>query len=112
MAGKFEVYKDNAGEFRFRLKAGNGETLLSSEGYSDRSGVMNGIKSVQNNAGDSDRFQATETANGGYRFNLKAKNNQVIGTSQNYTSASARDHGIVAIGRAAVGAETVDATQN
>jgi uncharacterized protein YegP (UPF0339 family) len=33
MAGKFECYKDKAGEFRFRLKAGNGENILSSEGY-------------------------------------------------------------------------------
>jgi len=46
MAGKFECYKDKAGEFRFRLKAGNGETILSSEGYSGKSGCENGIASV------------------------------------------------------------------
>ena len=38
MAGKFEVYVDNAGEHRFRLKAGNGEIILSSEGYSAKDG--------------------------------------------------------------------------
>lgn len=35
--GKFEMYTDAAGEYRFRLKAGNGETILSSEGYSSKS---------------------------------------------------------------------------
>ena len=43
MAGKFELYKDKAGEFRFRLKAGNGETILASEGYKQKSSAMNGI---------------------------------------------------------------------
>ena len=47
MAGKFECYKDKAGEFRFRLKAGNGETILSSEGYSAKAGCDNGIASVK-----------------------------------------------------------------
>ena len=111
MAGKFEIYKDNADEFRFRLKAGNGETLLSSEGYADRSGAMNGIKSVQSNATDGARFQPTDSDGSNFRFNLTAKNNQIIGTSQNYTSASARDNGIAAVGRAADGAEMVDMTQ-
>lgn len=41
MAGKFECYKDKAGEHRFRLKAGNGETILSSEGYSSKTNCDN-----------------------------------------------------------------------
>lgn len=47
---KFEVYKDKKGEFRFRLKAGNGEIILSSEGYTSKSGCQNGIESVKKNA--------------------------------------------------------------
>ena len=47
---KFEVYTDKAGEFRFRLKARNGEIILASEGYSSKSGVKNGIESVKKNA--------------------------------------------------------------
>ena len=43
MAGKFELYKDKAGEFQFRLKAGNGEPILASEGYKARASAMNGI---------------------------------------------------------------------
>ncbi|MBR0474944.1 MAG: YegP family protein [Erysipelotrichaceae bacterium] len=47
---KFEVYTDKAGEFRFRLKARNGEIILASEGYSSKPGVKNGIESVKKNA--------------------------------------------------------------
>lgn len=47
---KFEVYTDKAGEFRFRLKASNGEIILASEGYSAKSSCMNGIESVGKNA--------------------------------------------------------------
>jgi uncharacterized protein YegP (UPF0339 family) len=54
MAGKFECYTDKAGEFRFRLKAGNGNTILSSEGYKSKSSCANGIESVKKNSQDSD----------------------------------------------------------
>ena len=47
---KFEVYTDKAGEFRFRLKATNGEIIAVSEGYKAMSGCMNGIESVKKNA--------------------------------------------------------------
>ena len=50
----FELYKDNAGEVRFRLRAKNGEPILASEGYTAKSGCQNGIKSVVKNAGDSE----------------------------------------------------------
>ena len=51
---KFEVYKDKAGEFRFRLKARNGETIAVSEGYKQKSSCMNGIESVRRNAPEAD----------------------------------------------------------
>ena len=50
MAGKFELYKSPNGEFRFRLKAGNGEIIATSEGYSSKASAKNGIDSVKNNA--------------------------------------------------------------
>ncbi len=56
MAGKFECYTDKAGEYRFRLKASNGNTILSSEGYKSKSGCANGIESVKKNAADPARF--------------------------------------------------------
>lgn len=49
---KFEVYADKAGEFRFRLKARNGEIIAVSEGYKAKASCMNGIESVRKNAVD------------------------------------------------------------
>jgi uncharacterized protein YegP (UPF0339 family) len=108
MAGKFEVYQDKASEYRFRLKAGNGETILTSEGYAGKSAAMNGISSVQKNCGDTSLFESKETKGGSFRFDMKAKNHQVIGTSQNYKTRSGRDNGIGAVARAAEGAKIVD----
>ena len=50
---KFEVYKDKAGEFRFRLKAANGEIIATSEGYTKKDSCLNGIESVKKNSADS-----------------------------------------------------------
>ena len=109
MAGKFEFYTDKAGEFRFRLKAGNGEIILASEGYTSKAACSNGIESVQKNCLDEQCFEKTTTDSGKFRFNLKARNGQVIGTSQNYESEAARDNGIAAVGRAAPEAAVVEA---
>ena len=51
---KFEVYTDKAGEFRFRLKARNGEIIAVSEGYKAKASCMNGIESVRKNAPDAE----------------------------------------------------------
>lgn len=51
---KFEVYEDKAGEFRFRLKAKNGEIIATSEGYKTKASCMNGIASVKKNAPDAE----------------------------------------------------------
>ena len=47
---KFELYQDKAGEYRFRLKARNGEVIATSEGYKAKASAMNGIESVKKNA--------------------------------------------------------------
>ena len=46
----FEMYADKAGQYRFNLKAANGEIIARSEGYSSKAGCTNGINSVKNNA--------------------------------------------------------------
>lgn len=51
---KFEVYKDKAGEFRFRLKAKNGQNIAASEGYTRMDNCLNGIESVRKNAVDAE----------------------------------------------------------
>ena len=110
MAGKFECYKDKAGEFRFRLKAGNGEIILSSEGYASKSSCSNGIESVRKNSVIPERFEAKETSSGKHRFNLKAGNGQVIGTSQNYTTSAACQNGMKSVGKSAPDAKVDDQT--
>ena len=54
MAGKFEVYEDKAGKFRFRLKAGNGEVVASGEAYESRAGAHKGCEAVQRAADGAD----------------------------------------------------------
>ena len=51
---KFEMYQDKAGEYRFRLKALNGEIIGTSEGYTGKAGCLNGIESVKKNAADAE----------------------------------------------------------
>jgi uncharacterized protein YegP (UPF0339 family) len=108
MPGKFELYKDKAGQKRFRLKASNGEVILSSEGYRAKAGCANGIESVRKNCARPERFVKTNTSSGKYRFNLVAGNHQVIATSQSYESESSRDKGVASVGKAAPGAKVVD----
>lgn len=110
MAGKFELYTDKSGEFRFRLLAGNGQNILASEGYKTKSACENGIDSVKANAPFDERYERKETSSGKYMFNLKAANHQVIGTSQTYTSESGRDNGIESVKTNAPGASIDDQT--
>jgi uncharacterized protein YegP (UPF0339 family) len=95
----FEVYKDKADEYRFRLKASNGETVLSSEGYSAKTGVMNGIESVKENSKLDQRFESYTDKAGKYRFRLKAANGQVIGSSEGYESEASCNAGIQSVRR-------------
>jgi uncharacterized protein YegP (UPF0339 family) len=110
MAGKFEIYKDKAGEFRFTLKASNGQNILASEGYTAKPGCNNGIESVKKNAPLDERYQRKETKGGKFMFNLLAGNNQVIGTSQSYESEASRDKGVESVKNNAPNATVVDLT--
>ncbi|TAG76188.1 MAG: DUF1508 domain-containing protein [Burkholderiales bacterium] len=97
MAGWYELSKSSDGQFRFVLKAGNSETILTSELYQAKASAENGIASVQTNCGNNDRFEKKTAANGKFMFNLKAANHQVIGTSQMYASEDGRDNGIASV---------------
>ncbi len=55
---KFEVYTDKAGEYRFRLKATNGQIIAVSEGYTSEAGCLNGVESVKKNAADAETVEA------------------------------------------------------
>ncbi|WP_124980170.1 YegP family protein [Nonlabens xiamenensis] len=107
--GKFEKYNGSNGDFRFRLKAGNGQNILASEGYTSASGRDNGIESVKKNSADENRYELKETASGKWHFNLKASNGQVIGSSQSYSSESSAKAGMESVMNNAPGADVVDA---
>ena len=94
---KFEVYQDSKSEFRFRLKANNGQSILASEGYSAKSGCMNGIESVRKNSQDDSKYDRKKSSNGKHYFNLKASNGQIIGTSEMYESSSGMENGIASV---------------
>lgn len=97
MAGWFELSKSTDGQFRFVLKAGNAETILTSELYKAKTSAQGGISSVQANCGTDERYEKLEAKNGKFYFNLKAANHQIIGTSQMYASAQSRDAGIASV---------------
>jgi uncharacterized protein len=97
MAGIFELTQAKDGDYHFHLKAGNGQIILTSQMYKEKSSAEHGIESVKKNAPDDHNYERKEAHNGSPMFNLKAANHQVIGTSQLYGSTEARDHGIAAV---------------
>lgn len=105
--GKFEVYQDKRNEYRFRLKASNGQAILASEGYTTKTACDNGIASVKKNAPDDARYERLTAKNGDPYFNLKASNGQVIGTSEMYSSTAAMENGIASVKKNAPDAEVV-----
>jgi hypothetical protein len=105
---KFEIYTDKRGEFRFRLKANNGQAILASEGYKAKASCTNGIESVRKNSQDESKFERLESKSGKPYFNLKATNGQVIGTSEMYESASGMENGIASVKKNAPKAEIVE----
>ena len=108
MAGKFELYQDKAGEYRFRLKASNGEIIGASEGYKAKSGATNGIESVKTNAPLDERYDVFEGKSDKWYFNLKAANHQIILSSQGYSSKNGAEAGTNAVKRAAPEASVVE----
>src|SRR6188768_1322303 len=97
MNGWFDVNKSKADDFYFVLKAGNGEVVLTSEMYKSKDSADGGITSVQKNSADEACYDRGTSSSGKFHFNLKASNQQVIGTSQLYASADSRDAGIASV---------------
>ncbi|MHB1106906.1 MAG: YegP family protein [Lutibacter sp.] len=104
---KFEISTDKRGEFRFNLKAGNGQTILASEGYKARTSCLSGIESVRKNSQDDSKFDRLKSKSGQSYFNLKATNGQIIGSSEMYESESGMENGIASVKKNASEAEVV-----
>ena len=95
--GKFIITKRTNGEFQFNLKASNGQTILTSEGYSTKAGCQGGIDSVKRNSPDDSKYDRKTSSNGKPYFNLKAANAEIIGSSEMYESVAARETGISSV---------------
>ena len=120
--GKFAV-KQTATGFKFDLKAGNGEVIATSEVYSTKAACLKGIASVKANAiGEIEdqtaeaieakkhpKFEMYTDKAGEFRFRLKAKNGQVIATSEGYKNKNSCENGIASVKKNAPDAEIVDA---
>ena len=105
---KFEIYKDKKGEFRFRLKAGNGKLILASEGYTTKEGCENGIESVLKNSQVDKMYDKLVAKSGALHFNIKAVNGQVVGSSELYESARGMQNGIASVKKNAPRAKVIE----
>ncbi len=94
---KFQVYKDVAGKFRFRLRADNNKIVAVGEAYEQHANCLNGIKSVQKNCGSeiedltiedrrvpNPKYQILKDSAGEFRFHLKAANGEIIAQGEGY----------------------------
>ena len=110
MPAKYQVYRDMAGKFRFRLRAENNKIVAVSEAYERKAGVINGVKSVQSNCQskiEDKTIQAEKISNpkfemftdvaSKYRFNLKAANGEIIAASEGYETKQGCMNGIKAV---------------
>ena len=109
--GKFVITQRRNGEYQFNLKAGNGQTILSSEGYTAKANCEKGIESVRKNATNDNLYDRKTATNGKYHFNLKATNGQIIGTSEMYESEGGRNNGIASVKENAPKATVDDLTK-
>ncbi len=110
MAAKFEIKMGSSEKYRFNLKAGNGEIILSSDSYEQKQGALGGIESVRKNAPDDGRYERKTSGGGQPYFVLKAANGEPIGRSETYSSNAAMESGIASAKRNAPDAPVEDLT--
>jgi len=122
MPAKFQIYKDAAGKFRFRLRAQNGEIVAVSEAYEAHANSTKGIKSIQKNCNSgvedltvegeripNPKYQVLSDEGGKFRFHLKASNGEIIAQSESYESKEGCLNGIEVL-RSSCDAEIEDET--
>ena len=109
LKAKYQVYRDLAGKYRFRLRAPNNKIVAVSEAYENKAGCINGVKSVQNNCNShiqdnstksekltNPKYEVFTDASSEYRFHLKASNGEIIAASEAYETKQGVLHGIEA----------------
>ena len=111
MASKYLLHPAGASQFHWDLKAGNGETILSSQLYASKQSAEAGIQSCRTNSSKDAQFSRLVSKDAKPYFVLKATNGEAIGTSQMYSSEATRDHGIVSCKENGPAAVTQDDTK-
>jgi len=107
----FEIYQsEKTKKFHFRLKAANGQIILTGQSYKDKASCENGVKSVQTNGRVESMYEIKEASNGSKYFVLKAGNGQIIGQSQMYKSESGLKNGVISVGNNVANARLRDLT--
>lgn len=106
----FVITQSKNGEFRFILKADNGQVILNSEGYSSKAAALKGLGSVITNSQSKNNFEQKKANNGKFYFNLKAANGRIIGTSQMYDSEDGMINGLASVLKNAHNAGRTDET--
>lgn len=97
MNAYYELKKNVTGQYIFNLKAGNHETILSSESYPAEQTAREGIAAVQKNGPLDSAYVKKTASNGQFYFTLKGANGEPLGRSEMYTTEAARDHGIASV---------------
>jgi uncharacterized protein YegP (UPF0339 family) len=97
MNGRFLISKSKDEQFYFNLLAGNGERILTGELYPAKQSVHAGIESVKMSAPIDQQYHRRKDAQGKSYFVLKAKNGEIVGKSQSYSSTAAVENGIQSV---------------
>lgn len=109
---KFEIYSTEGKEFRWRLKAANGEVLATAgQGYKAKADCKNGVERIMKDAADKLKFESYEDNEKKFRWRAKASNGQIIATaSQGYKAKVDCENAIELIKKGAASATVADMT--
>jgi uncharacterized protein YegP (UPF0339 family) len=108
MAATFVLRKSSDGQYYFNLRAGNHRIILTSERYTTKQAAQKGIDSVRRNASNDQYFQRKVSKRKNPYFVLTAAQGEPLGSSEEYSSATAARKGIAAVQRVAPKAEVIE----
>jgi uncharacterized protein len=94
MFAAYEVFKDDAGNYRFQLRAGNGRVVLVSRAFETRRRCLDGIASVRERSLDKQSFEGRLDDRGEHYFVLKSESSEIIGVSDRFGCEAEMGEGI------------------
>lgn len=110
MPGKFELKKSANNKFYFTLTAANGQVILAGEMHNDRAGALAAVDEARTRGAEDANYERLVAKDDSPYFLLKAADGRVLGQSQMYSSAAARDEGVKSCLTNAPGAAVDDQT--